>query len=43
MPNIHARDTFHEHSGTGKNSRDVIAGLGLPGYRLARESFLQPK
>lgn len=43
MSNIHARDAFREHSVTGKNSRGVIAGLGLPGYRFALESFLQPE
>ncbi|MFC2126402.1 type II 3-dehydroquinate dehydratase [Bacteroidota bacterium] len=40
ISNIHSREEFRKHSCTAKNCVGVIAGLGLDGYRLAIEYFL---
>ncbi len=41
ISNIHAREAFREHSFTAKKAVGVITGLGLKGYELAIEYFLQ--
>lgn len=43
ISNIHAREAFRHHSFLTKNCVGMIAGLGLPGYRLAINYFLNPK
>jgi 3-dehydroquinate dehydratase-2 len=41
ISNIHARETFRQHSYTGANARGIITGLGLEGYALAVTWFLK--
>jgi 3-dehydroquinate dehydratase-2 len=41
ISNIFARETFRHTSYTAPYCKGIIAGFGLPGYRLALESFLQ--
>lgn len=41
ISNIHARETFRHHSFLTKNCVGIIAGLGLKGYTLAIEFFLE--
>lgn len=43
ISNIHARESFRHHSYLTKNCLGIIAGLGLNGYKLALEHFLQIK
>lgn len=40
ISNIHARETFRQHSYTGAKAIGVITGLGLEGYALAVQYFL---
>jgi 3-dehydroquinate dehydratase-2 len=40
ISNIYAREEFRHVSLTGKNCAGVLTGFGMPGYRLAIESFL---
>ena len=40
ISNIHSREEFRKHSCTAKNCTGVITGLGLDGYRLAVEYFV---
>lgn len=40
ISNIHARETFRQHSYTGARAIGVITGLGLEGYALAVQYFL---
>lgn len=39
ISNIHARESFRQHSYTGSNAVGVITGLGLEGYALAVAYF----
>lgn len=41
ISNIHARESFRQHSYTGSNTLGVITGLGLEGYALAVSYFLR--
>nr|WKN36496.1 type II 3-dehydroquinate dehydratase [Tunicatimonas sp. TK19036] len=41
ISNVHARETFRHHSYLSKVARGIIVGLGLAGYRLAIEFFVQ--
>lgn len=41
ISNIHAREEFREKSLTARRAKGAIAGLGLRGYDLAIEFFLQ--
>ena len=43
ISNIHAREAFRHHSFLTKNCVGMITGLGLEGYRLALNYFLNPK
>jgi len=43
ISNIHAREAFRHHSFLTKNCVGMITGLGLTGYRLALNYFLNPK
>ncbi len=43
ISNIHARESFRHHSYLTKNCVGIIAGLGLNGYKLALEHFIQIK
>jgi 3-dehydroquinate dehydratase-2 len=40
ISNIHAREAFRHHSFLTKNCVGMITGLGLEGYRLALQYFL---
>jgi 3-dehydroquinate dehydratase-2 len=40
ISNIHAREAFRHHSFLTKNCVGMITGLGLEGYRLAIQYFL---
>lgn len=40
ISNVYAREEFRHTSMMAKNCKGVITGFGLPGYRLALESFL---
>ncbi len=40
ISNIHARETFRQHSYTGARAIGVITGLGLEGYALAVQYFI---
>lgn len=42
ISNIYARESFRHHSHLSRVCKGSIAGLGLDGYRLAIEWFLQP-
>jgi 3-dehydroquinate dehydratase-2 len=41
ISNVHRRESFRHHSYLSANCVGTIAGLGLDGYRLAIEWFLQ--
>ena len=41
ISNIHARETFRQHSYTAANAKGIISGLGLEGYGLALSWLLQ--
>lgn len=43
ISNIHAREVFRHHSFLSAKCAGSIVGLGLDGYRLAIEHFLQKK
>lgn len=43
ISNIHARESFRHKSIISHNCVGMIAGLGLNGYRLAIQHFLQKK
>jgi 3-dehydroquinate dehydratase-2 len=43
ISNIHAREAFRHHSFMSAKCAGSIIGLGLDGYRLAIEHFLQKK
>ncbi len=43
ISNIHAREIFRHHSFMSAKCAGSIVGLGLDGYRLAIEHFLQKK
>ncbi|MDO1447046.1 type II 3-dehydroquinate dehydratase [Rhodocytophaga aerolata] len=44
ISNIYARESFRHHSYLSSRCKGVICGLGMEGYRLAIEYFLnQPK
>lgn len=43
ISNIHAREEFRHHSFLTKNCVGIIAGLGLKGYDLAVQYFLDKK
>jgi 3-dehydroquinate dehydratase-2 len=43
ISNIHAREAFRHHSFMSAKCAGSIVGLGLDGYRLAIEHFLQKK
>ncbi|MGB1121607.1 MAG: type II 3-dehydroquinate dehydratase [Saprospiraceae bacterium] len=40
ISNIHARETFRQHSYTGSVAKGIITGLGLKGYALALDYFI---
>ncbi len=40
ISNIHARESFRQHTFTGAKSIGIISGLGLMGYELALKYFL---
>ena len=40
ISNIHARESFRHHSFLTQNCKGIIAGLGLKGYDLAIDYFL---
>ena len=40
ISNIHARESFRQHSYTGSEAKGIITGLGLKGYELALSYFL---
>ncbi|HRW75576.1 MAG: type II 3-dehydroquinate dehydratase [Lewinellaceae bacterium] len=41
ISNIHARETFRQVSLSGAACRGIISGLGLSGYALAVQAFLE--
>lgn len=41
ISNIHAREAFRQHSYTGSVAKGIITGLGLKGYELALEYFME--
>lgn len=41
ISNIHARESFRQHSYIGKVAKGMIAGLGLKGYELALSYFVE--
>jgi 3-dehydroquinate dehydratase-2 len=41
ISNIYARESFRHHSYLSSRCKGVICGLGMEGYRLALEYFLQ--
>lgn len=41
LSNIHAREPLRHHTITGANCKGVITGLGMDGYRLAVDYFIQ--
>jgi 3-dehydroquinate dehydratase-2 len=43
ISNVHAREEFRRHSFVSPHAAGVIAGMGLQGYRLALEWFLQQR
>lgn len=43
ISNIYARESFRHHSYLSSRCKGVICGLGMEGYRLAIEYFLQQK
>lgn len=43
ISNIHARESFRQHSYLTRNCIGIVAGLGLEGYRLGIEFFLNKK
>lgn len=43
ISNVHAREAFRHHSYLSRVARGIIVGLGLAGYRLAIEFFIQEK
>ena len=43
ISNIHAREDYRKHSYTAVNAKGIISGLGLDGYRLAIEYFINSK
>ena len=40
ISNIHAREAFRTHTYTGGEAKGIISGLGLKGYELAINYFL---
>jgi 3-dehydroquinate dehydratase-2 len=40
ISNIHARESFRQHSYIAANAKGTIVGLGLQGYELAIKSFI---
>ena len=40
ISNIHAREAFRTHTYTGGKAKGIISGLGLKGYELAINYFL---
>lgn len=40
ISNVYAREEFRQNMVTARNSKGVISGLGLDGYRLAIYNFL---
>ena len=40
ISNIHAREAFRAHTYTGGKAKGIISGLGLKGYELAVNYFL---
>ena len=40
ISNIHARENYRRHSYTAEKATGIISGLGLDGYRLAIEFFI---
>ena len=40
ISNIHAREAFRTHTYTGAKAKGIISGLGLKGYELAIQYFL---
>ncbi len=40
ISNIHARESFRTHTYTGAKAVGIISGLGLKGYELALQYFL---
>ncbi|MEQ8473333.1 MAG: type II 3-dehydroquinate dehydratase [Marinoscillum sp.] len=40
ISNIHARESFRTHTYTGAKCKGIISGLGLKGYELAIQYFL---
>ncbi len=43
ISNVYARESFRHHSYLSSRCKGVICGLGMEGYRLALEYFLQAK
>jgi 3-dehydroquinate dehydratase-2 len=43
ISNIYARESFRHHSYLSSRCKGVICGLGMEGYRLAIDYFLQQK
>jgi 3-dehydroquinate dehydratase-2 len=41
ISNVYARESFRHHSYLSSRCKGVICGLGMEGYRLALEYFLQ--
>ncbi len=41
ISNVYAREEFRQKMVTARNSKGVISGLGLDGYRLAIHNFLK--
>ena len=40
ISNIYSREEYRHISLTGKNCKGVLTGFGLPGYKMALDSFL---
>lgn len=41
ISNVYAREEFRHHSYVSSNAKGIIIGMGLKGYELALQSFLE--